>query len=404
MKRTFRHDEYEFGFLIALGSSYRGAADVGECLSTAGRIKEGNAESWVTQWLATSERTHEVAESCAAEGHRVSARDAFLRAATYYSTALYLIDATKDVSRMLPTWQKHRACWDRFADLVEPPAERLSIPYEDTTLPGYFFKADRSGARRPLLIMNNGSDGPTSSMWGAGGAAALARGYNFMTFDGPGQQSALLLQNLGFRHDWENVITPVVDYLLRRPDVDEQRLAIIGVSQGGYWVPRALAFEHRIAAAVADPGVWDVGAQTWFKDLPKGMRKLLDSDEPKARAKFNRELAMVERFSKALRARLEFRMRPYRLPTAYDVFKAVLQYRLSGVVDRIACPMLITDPEGEQFWPGESQVLYDALRCPKTLIKFTAAEGAGSHCEPAAAGLREQRIFDWLDEALGLSS
>ena len=61
-----------------------------------------------------------------------------------------------------------------------------------------------------------------------------------------------------FRHDWEHVITPVVDFLVGRPDVDPQQIALYGISQAGYWVPRALAFEHRIAAAIADPGVYDV--------------------------------------------------------------------------------------------------------------------------------------------------
>ena len=62
--------------------------------------------------------------------------------------------------------------------------------------------------------------------------------------------------------------------------------------------------------------------------------------------------------------------------------------------------MLICDPDDEAFWPGQSQQLYDALSGPKTLVKFTAAEGADLHCEPKAPGLRAQRIFDWLDDTL----
>jgi hypothetical protein len=77
------------------------------------------------------------------------------------------------------------------------------------------------------------------------------------------------------------------------------------------------------------------------------------------------------------------------------------KYTLDGVADKIRCPMLITDPENEQFWPGQSHQLYDALTCPKELVSFTADEGADSHCEPKALGLREQRIFDWLDETVG---
>ena len=98
----------------------------------------------------------------------------------------------------------------------------MSIPYEGTALEGYFFRAGESRERRPLLILNNGSDGPVSAMWQQGGAGGVARGYNCLTFDGPGQNAALIRQRLYFRPDWEAVITPVVDYALSRSDVDRR--------------------------------------------------------------------------------------------------------------------------------------------------------------------------------------
>jgi len=76
------------------------------------------------------------------------------------------------------------------------------------------------------------------------------------------------------------------------------------------------------------------------------------------------------------------------------------QYKVDGVAGKIRCPILATDPENEQFWPGQARRLYEALTCPQQLVSFTAAEGADSHCEPKALGLRNQRIFDWLDETL----
>jgi hypothetical protein len=78
----------------------------------------------------------------------------------------------------------------------------------------------------------------------------------------------------------------------------------------------------------------------------------------------------------------------------------VRQYNLSDVANHIQCPMLITDPEGQQFWPGQSQKLFSALPGAKTLLKFTLAEGGDLQCEPKIAGLRSQRIFDWLDQIL----
>jgi hypothetical protein len=86
--------------------------------------------------------------------------------------------------------------------LASVPGERIQIAYEDMELPGYFFRAPdaKPGERRPLVIMNNGSDGATSSMAVMGGIAANERGYHWMTFDGPGQQAALFLQKIPFRH------------------------------------------------------------------------------------------------------------------------------------------------------------------------------------------------------------
>jgi len=236
-------------------------------------------------------------------------------------------------------------------------------------------------------------------MWLQGAAGGLERGYNCLTFDGPGQGAALWRQDLYFRPDWEAVITPVVDFALTLAEVDPERIALLGVSQAGYWVPRAVAFEKRIAAAVADPGVWDVGA-SWRAHMPKSMLKLLEEGE---REKFNRNLDWGLRFRRAARGTLEFRMRPYGCETPYDVYQALREYTLDGVAERIECPILITDPDNEQFWPGDSKRLYEAVSTPadrKELVRFTSEEGADSHCEPRALGLRDQRIFDWLDRIL----
>jgi hypothetical protein len=121
--------------------------------------------------------------------------------------------------------------------------------------PGYFFRSGPAGEPRRTLIYNNGSDGPVTGAWVQGVADALDRGWNAVTFDGPGQNATLIRQHLTFRPDWENVITPVVDHLLTREDVDAGKIALLGVSQAGYWVTRSAAFEHRIAATLHQWGV-----------------------------------------------------------------------------------------------------------------------------------------------------
>ncbi len=199
-----------------------------------------------------------------------------------------------------------------------------------------------------------------------------------------------------FRPDWEKVITPVVDFAVAHPEVQAKRIALVGISQGGYWVPRALAFEHRIAAGVADPGVCDV-SRAWTERLPESMVQLLDGGN---KEEFDMNMTMALRFSPAARAILAFRMRPYGTNSYYEAYRSVREYNLKDVARLIQCPMLITNPEAEQFFPGQPKELYDMLRCPKTLIDFTVEQGAGLHCEANAPGYRDFRIYNWLDQTL----
>jgi hypothetical protein len=355
----------------------------------------------VDEWTATADRLGQLAAAGAAAGRARSAAGQYLRGSLYYSLATYSADAAGEPDLFGSLWEKHRAAWDRFVDLADfgpAVAERIEVPYEETTLPGYFFRAGQDGAARRTLIFNNGSDGSAVGAWTGGIAAALGRGWNAMTFDGPGQNAALVRQGLAFRPDWEKVITPVVDFLSARSDVDEEKLALLGVSQGGYWVPRALAFEHRIAAAVADPGVVDVSTII-LGHLPHVMIKLLEEGE---REKFDRDVEWTLKISASTRSLLALRMRPYGVSAPYDFFSAARDYALSDeVIAQIATPVLVTDPDNEQFWPGQSRELFDRLAGEtKAIIAFTEEEGADSHCEPAASGLRAERIFDWLDERI----
>jgi len=391
----FKDDAFSFLTEIALGATYHQAADVGEVLSTVERIRNGHAQSWVDEWTATADRLALEAGASADAGRSQSAARQFLRVSMYYSLASSAADGTDDRALFAALWEKHRAAWDRFVDLTDLQVERIEIRYESTTLPGYFFRSGPAGEPRRTLIFNNGSDGPVTAAWVMGIADALARGWNAVTFDGPGQNAAIVRQHLPFRPDWEKVITPVVDHLLTRPDVDAGKIALLGVSQAGYWVPRSVAFEHRIAAAVADQGVVDIST-TMTGQVPHFLVKMIEAGEQE---KFDKDMALALKFSPATRSTMAFRMRPYGTTSPYEFFTAARAYALTDeVIGQITCPVLVTDPDHEQFWPGQSRELYDKLRAGKALIRFTEEEGADSHCEPAGNGLRGERIFDWLDQ------
>jgi len=392
VQRFYDDDGMNFAVLISLGFAYAGITDVGETLATISRIPEGDMEAWVTEWTATADRLAQQADESLAGGHRVSARTKLLRASTYYDHASAQAPGTKDPSRYTSLWERHRDCWDRAVEHFETPVEQVQIPYEGTTLEGYLFTPNADATPRPTVVLNNGSDGPVISQWSLGGRAAIARGWNAITFDGPGQGAALHRQQLFFRADWEHVVTPVVDWLLTRREVDPTKVALQGISQGGYWAPRAAAFEHRLAALVADPGVMRV-ASSWESHLPKELVQLIDDGNQK-----DFDALLDANPNEQQKAMLAWRMAPYGTTSYYEAYvKARAQSLDAATAAQIRCPTLVLDPDHEQFWPEQSQQLYDALTCEKQLVRFTEEEGADWHCEPAAQSLRDETVFDFLE-------
>src|SRR5277367_4306209 len=390
----FKDPTFEIVFLTSLGRASYSDGNVGKVLYLSKQVEDGNFESAYVTFKQAGDEARALAEESASHGHKESARQAYLWAQNYYDSATYFVDGSKDPARFLPTWELLYDCWLKSLPLFDPPAEPVSIPYENTELRGFFFRGKSTARKRPLLILVNGSDGSLMDMWLWGGAGAVARGYDCLTFDGPGQGYALWKQKLYFRPDWEKVISPVVDYALGRHEVDPHRIALQGISQGGYWVPRAVAFEKRIAAAIADPGVVNVST-SWTAKLPGPMLELLKAGR---KAEFDGYLAKM--LDPASEAYLSFHMKPYGCTSYCDAFKAVQEYSLTDVAGQIRCPMLITDPANEAYWPGQSRQLYQLLTSTKKLVHFSESDEADLHCEPKGTGLRDLRVFNWLDETL----
>jgi hypothetical protein len=388
--------DYDFEIRVALGAAAEGAADAGEVLAATAGISKNDHAAWFAAWNDLATRTLAIADGSGGQGHRVSAAQAYLRASAYFSVAVNAISALSDTTELLPTFRKQRAAWEAFVDRADVAVERVLIPYESSTLPGYFFRP-AAGADGTTLVAVNGSDGSLAGLWASCIAAAIRRGYNVLVFDGPGQQSQLFEHNTPFRSDWESVLTPVFEFVTTLDGVDAQRVALYGISQAGYWVPRAIAFEHRFAAAIADPGVVDVST-SWTSHLPASLVTLLDEGKNE---KFDRDMAIGMKFSPETGRTWNFRARPYGTSGYAETIEAVRTYTVKEVAAQITTPLLITDPEGEQFWPGQAEQLAALTPTVSTLVKFTAAEGAAGHCQPMARTLTAQRMFDWLDEKLG---
>lgn len=389
--------DFDYEVRDLLGAAAYGASDVGEVLTTIDAVADKDHDHWFHAWHDIASRLRASADVASEAGHARTASQRYLRAATYFAVAVSSASGLASAEEtLLPTFRSHRSSWDSFVDTTPHRVERVDIPYEETTLPGYFFSADAVGTPpQPTFLMVNGSDGALSSLWSHGAATALARGYNVLMFDGPGQQSMLFERGLGFRPDWEAVVTPVVNYLLERPDVDPRRIVLYGISQGGFWGARALAFEHRIAAAILDPGVVDVSA-SWTASIPNSLMKLFHAGKKEA---FDRDMGLGMKLSPQTLRTWNFRARPYTQASYFDTVTEVHRYTLDAAeAARITTPLFVTDPDDEQFWPGQSKILADRTGGPVESSRFTAAEGANFHCQPMARQLTDERMFDWLDD------
>ncbi|MFD9669151.1 alpha/beta hydrolase family protein [Rhodococcus sp. NPDC059968] len=399
MKQLFFHGDENFWFetLRSLGHIAYGGADLGEVLLTADRIKAGDYDSWYDEWFATAERVWNVAAEAHAAGHPISARDSYLRASNYYRTAEFFLHGNPDDPRILAAYDKSITSYRHFVDLSGPSIEYVEIPFEGTTLPGYFYPSQLPSPQ-PLIVMHNGFDGTAEEMRFFGALAAQERGYNVLCFDGPGQPGTRHHKGLLFRPDWENVVSPVIDYVSDRPEVDTDKISLLGVSLGGELCLRAAAFEPRLKAVMAVDGVYDLGAVTmkFIEGSRDDVEKAVTADAaPEIDA--NIEKAMQS----SPTARWAFAHGQFVMggTTPREYAAQTLAYHLrDGIAEKISCAVLVCEAADDLFFEGQPEQVYNALTTSdKTLMRFTEEEGADAHCHLGGQRYAFGRIFDWLD-------
>jgi pimeloyl-ACP methyl ester carboxylesterase len=391
--RVFQSESYDFQLMRWLSQAPYSGSEIGECFSTAHLIEDGDNESWLTEWEKTARRVEAIADGCLERGHRVSAREAFLRATTYFEAAFFYVPDGDPRKREL--YDGHRRCFRSAGALFDTPFEAVEIPYEGRTLPGYFLRPDDSGVARPTVMIITGGHGTAERLYfNGGGAAALRRGYNVLCFEGPGQTGAYMLDNsLTYRYDWEVPTVAAVDYLVGRPEVDVDRIAYVGYSWGGYFVPRAAAFEPRIAACVAAyllPDVFTPVVRTM------GIEEMIAAG-PSADTG---QLTTKQRYS------IEEGMPRFGFPNGIEDLTAwgemMKKMNLWGLEDKITCPVLniSTTGEGRDMYDG-ARKFFDSLPNPlNRSVLTTEDEGAELHTVRGNSSLLHQIEFDWLDEVL----
>jgi pimeloyl-ACP methyl ester carboxylesterase len=384
---------YDAQLLRALGHSIYGGASVGECLATAAAISDGDRESWHRQWIGLADRTVARAESYALAGHHVSAVGGFLRASNYYRTSYIFHYEAPVPARTVDGYRRQRDAFARAAALMPRPLERTTIPFDGIALPAWFCSA--GAHRRPCVVCVGGYDSTAEESYFWNAAAANARGYHAVVFDGPGQGGVLFEHGVPFRPDWGKVISAVVDAVVTRDDVGS--VAVVGESFGGYLAPLGAAEDPRIAALVVDPaqtGLWRAAVNRL--PLPEALKKNLPSGPRWLVAVVERLLAHVARKPVAGWA-LRRGMLAHGRGTAWEYFVEMACYADAGIVEKIRCPTMVCDAADDDI-AASARSFFERLRCEKSYERFTAEDGAADHCVMGNRALFHEKVFGWLEQ------
>ncbi len=364
------------GMMIAIEMARWGCSSMSEVDRVGQRLKDkvGDNDAWGVEWEKEARRIEKMGDAAAAEGHHYTAGSHYLRASTYYFVGERFVQLGPKKTEL---YQSCLRCFRRGTQVRYPNIERVEVKYEGTTLPAWFMRAPVEG-KAPAVCFFDGLDSAKELSILFGGVELANRGIHTLAIDGPGQGEALRLQNIPSRHDYEVPAGAAYDYVAGRADVDPKRVAIMAFSMGGYYAPRAAAFEKRFAAGVAWGAHFDYHS-TWIT-----RRKILESGGTKVSAP-HFQLPWV-----------------MGMPDMDSAMKKCEQYTLEGVADKIEIPFLITHGERDSISPtANAHLLFNTIRSKvKTLKIFTAEDGGAEHCQGDNRQFASNYVADWLADVL----
>jgi dienelactone hydrolase len=328
-------------------------------------------------WSRMADNLCELAREDETRGRLISAGEKYGRAATYLQTAERL--QSRNAPGRLELYRQCLALFMRGIELTGETCHRVEIPYGSSHLAGLFVPAQGASGRAPVLVQVNGLDSTKEMLLRVGLPRELARrGISSLLIDQPGTGEALRLHNMPAIFNSEAWASKVVDWLVSRDDVDARRIGCHGVSLGGYYCPRAVAYEPRFACGV----VW--GANHDWRDVQR-RRLAREGNLP------------VPHYWEHVRW-------VWGAKDQADFLRIVENVHLDGVVELIKVPFLVTHGAKDSQIPLQwAQRTYDQLaNSPKRELKiFTDREGGVQHSSidnPANAGAY---IADWVAETLG---
>lgn len=336
-------------------------------------------QAFCNAWLAAARKVTRLADEDEAQGNRRGAAAKHCRAAVYYFAAERQASPSDPLRSQV--YEAMLASFNRFVGLRGENCERVEVPYGDgKSLPALLVRAKGSVAQAPCVIHFDGLDVCKEYLYLGGMPQELAeRGVSTLIVDHPGVGEALRKRGLTSIAQTEVAATACVDWLETRSDVDRDRIGIMALSLGGYYAPRAAAFEPRLKCCVAWGGLYSVGESV--------RRRLGGASTQKSVHHYFEHVSWV-----------------MGVDSMEEVQARADQMTLKGILDRIRCPLLVVHGENDRQVPLEfAQRTYDeAINSSQRELKIhRVADGGSEHCSVDNRELTIDYIAHWIACTLG---
>jgi dipeptidyl aminopeptidase/acylaminoacyl peptidase len=345
-----------------------GGGDVFDIARCTRRIELGNKDSWEKEWIALAEMTEGRARQALADGHNRTAMQYFFHANNYWRMADVFLQGFDP--RRAKYFSKAQENFRAAARLHSPKMEIIQVKRGDQVYDGYFcHPANPKPGKWPAVFMIGGADSFAEEIFFSG-RQIVDRGMALLLVDTPGRGSSLYLKKIPTRPDYEVPSMACVDWLVARPEVDANRVAVLGISLAGYYAPRLAAFDRRIKALVGWSGCYSMlhDVYEFCEHLQPTLRRLLgDVDEATAK-------------------------------------KQLAAFTMADCAKNIACPTLISHGTEDRLMSVEgAKKLFEAVGAKdKTLKLYDGKDGKGGaiHCSHDRWVDNVPFMLDWLEARL----
>jgi dienelactone hydrolase len=354
--------------LRLVAQAQQGGGDIFDIARTCAKIEPGDKSAWEREWLQLAQRIEAKAREALSAGHKVTAMQHFLHANQYYRMAdVFLTGA--DETKKREYFRKAQENFRAGAKLHDPTIELIAVRCSTEEYDGYFCHPPKPRPGKwPAIFFIGGADSYAEEIYFAA-RPMLERSWAVLLVDTPGRGSSMYLTGIGTRPDYEVPGRACIDYLISRPEVDANRIAIMGISMAGYYAPRIAAFEKRIKALVAWSGCYNIldDLYDYCVHLQPTLQRLLghvSHEEARRRLK---------------------------------------DFTMAGVAQNITCSTLITHGAEDTLMSVEgAKRLFDEIGAEDKMLRIYGKSDAGGriHCSHDYWAHNVPYMLDWLEERL----